>query len=354
MAPTTDSFMYQTMHRQPADLRNLLQNGWEQAAEGAELIESARRVFVTGIGTSYHAAMMGAWLIRATGKDARAISSFDLANYPESWVLDPDDALVVMAHSGTRTYTKLALERARAGGATVISIGSATAEHPGSQKILRTVEREKSAAFTSSHLAAMTVLAQISIQLGAEWNASGVRGWETELQKLPDLVQGILDRQREVIPVASKAIGQTIHVAGAGPNEITALEAVIKIREATYGSISALAAEQFLHGPIIGVQPGDLAIMINMPGVAIERTSAIAQALGRVGLDLWLVGQGSAGIPDATVFTLPDFPEMLSPLLAVVPMQMLAYEMAVAKGIDPDIFRSNDPIFKQALGALTL
>lgn len=354
MPPTTDSFMYQTMHRQPADLRNLLQNGWEQAAEGAELIESARRVFVTGIGTSYHAAMMGAWLIRATGKDARAISSFDLANYPESWVLDPDDALVVMAHSGTRTYTKLALERARAAGATVISIGSTTAEHPGSQKILRTVEREKSAAFTSSHLAAMTALAQISIQLGAEWNASGVRGWETELQTLPDLVQGILDRQHEVVPVAGKAIDQAIHASGAGPNEITALEAVIKVREAAYGSISALAAEQFLHGPIIGVQPGDLAIMINMPGVAIERTSAIAQALGRVGLDLWLVGQGNADIPNATVFDLPEFPEMLSPLLAVVPMQMLAYEMAVAKGIDPDIFRSNDPIFKQALGALTL
>ena len=249
MPPTTDSFMYQTMHRQPADLRNLIDNGWDQAAEAAEIIESARRVFVTGIGTSYHAALIGAWFIRATGKDARAVSSFDMAFYPESWTLHPDDAVVVMAHTGVKTYSKVALDRAVEAGSAVVSIGSASAEHPGSQKILRTIEREKSAAYTSSHLSAMTVLAQISVQLGSEWNASGIQGWKERLQELPDLVQGLLDRQDEVKPVASEAITRRTYAAGAGPNEATALEAVIKIREAAYGWIDALAAEQFLHGP---------------------------------------------------------------------------------------------------------
>ncbi|MCA9858836.1 MAG: SIS domain-containing protein, partial [Thermomicrobiales bacterium] len=181
MPPTTDSFLYQTMHRQPADLRNLIENGWEQAAEGAAIIEGARRVFVTGIGTSYHAALAGAWLIRATGKDARAVSSFDLAFYPDSWTLHSGDAVVVMAHTGVKTYSKVALERAVEGGAKAISIGSTTAEHPGSKKILRTIEREKSAAYTSSHLCAMTVLAQIAVELGDGWSASGVQGWREQL-----------------------------------------------------------------------------------------------------------------------------------------------------------------------------
>lgn len=354
MPPTTDSFMYQTMHRQPADLRNLIENGWEQAAEGAEIIESARRVFVVGIGTSFHAAIVGAWFIRATGKDARAVSSFDLAFYPESWTLHPDDAVVVMAHTGVKTYSKVALERAIEAGAAVISVGSAAAEHPGSQKILRTIEREKSAAYTSSHLCAMTALAQLSAQLGSEWNASGIQGWKERLQELPDLVQGLLDRQAEVKPVAAEAVSRRIYAAGAGPNEATALEAVIKVREAAYGWIDALAAEQFLHGPLIGVQPGDLGVMINVPGAALERTSAIAQVLDRIGLGLWLVGQGVPEIPNATVFGLPDFPEILSPLLAVVPMQMLAYEMAVLKQLNPDTFRRDDDVFKNALSVLTL
>jgi glucosamine--fructose-6-phosphate aminotransferase (isomerizing) len=345
MPPTTDSFMYQTMHRQPADLRNLLENGWEQAEEAAELIESARRVFITGIGTSYHAALVGAWFIRATGKDARAVSSFDLAFYPESWTLHPDDAVIVMTHTGVKTYSKVALDRAVEAGAAVVSVGSTTAEHPRSQKILRTIEREKSAAYTSSHLSAMTVLAQVAVQLGSRWNASGVQGWKERLTELPDLVQGLLDRQEEVQPVASKAIARRVYAAGAGPNEATALELVIKAREAAYGWVDALAAEQFLHGPMIGVNPGDLAVMINVPGAAFERTSAIAQVLSRIGLDLWLVGAGVDAIPDATLFALPDYPELLSPLLAVVPMQMLAYEMAVLKEINPDTFRRDDDVF---------
>lgn len=354
MPPTTDSFMYQTMHRQPADLRNLLENGWEQAGEGAELIESARRVFVTGIGTSYHAALVGAWFIRATGKDARAVSSFDLAFYPESWTLHPDDAVVVMAHTGVKTYSRVALDRAAEAGAAIISIGSATAEHPGSQKILRTIEREKSAAYTSSHLAAMTVLAQVAIQLGSRWSASGVQDWKERLYELPDLVQGILDRQDETKPIAAEAVSRRVYAAGAGPNEATALELVIKAREAAYGWVDALAAEQFLHGPMVAVNEDDLAVLINVPGAAFARTSAIARVLDGFGADLWLVGAGDPNLPNAPVFALPDYPEILTPLLAVVPMQMLAYEMAVLKEINPDTFRRDNDRYKDAFGVLTL
>jgi glucosamine--fructose-6-phosphate aminotransferase (isomerizing) len=354
MPPTTDSFMYQTMHRQPADVRNLVENGWEQAAEAAEIIESARRVFITGIGTSFHAALVGAWFIRATGKDARAVSSFDLAFYPESWTLHPGDAVIVMAHTGVKTYSKVALDRAVEAGAAVISVGSASAEHPGSKKIVRTIEREKSAAYTSSHLCAMTVLAQIAFQLGSEWKASGIQGWKERLAELPDLIQGILDRQDEVKPIVAEAVSRRTYVAGAGPNEATALEAVIKVREAAYGWIDAMAAEQFLHGPLIGVHPGDLGVMVNVPGAALQRTSDIARVLVGIGLDMWLVGQGVPELPNATVFALPDFPEILTPLLAVVPMQMLAYEMAVLKNLNPDTFRRDDDTFKNALNVLTL
>ena len=63
--PTTDSKMYQTMQRQPADIRRLLADGWDQAARAAGRLAPARRILVVGIGTSLHAAMVGAWLLRA-------------------------------------------------------------------------------------------------------------------------------------------------------------------------------------------------------------------------------------------------------------------------------------------------
>ena len=71
--PTTDSAMYQTMHRQPADIRRLLETGWDPARQAAGRLAGAARVFVVGIGTSYHAALVGEWLLRAAGADAYAV-----------------------------------------------------------------------------------------------------------------------------------------------------------------------------------------------------------------------------------------------------------------------------------------
>jgi glucosamine--fructose-6-phosphate aminotransferase (isomerizing) len=352
--PTTDSMMYQTMFRQPADVARILSEGAEPAKRAAMLIAGARRVILTGIGTSYHAALVGGWLLRAAGSDARAISSFDLASYPDNFPLAADDAIVVLAHTGVKRYSGEAMARAAAAGATVISVGSLTAEHPGSELILRTVEREKSAAYTSSHLGAMTMLAQVATELGESRGATGVAGFREALAALPDQIADVLARQAEVEPVAREAIGRRVYAAGAGPNEATALELVIKAREAAYGQVDGLAIEQFLHGPMVAFNAGDLAALVNVRGRSSERVGQIAAVADAMGGSIWLVGDAVAAVPSATVFSLPAVPELISPLLAVVPMQLLAYHMAALKGAHPDTFRRDDPVYKDAFGLIKL
>jgi len=355
--PTTDSAMYQTMHRQPADLRRLLDTGWGQAEAAARLLAPSARLLLVGIGTSYHAALVGEWLFRAVGRDARAVLSFDFAAYPDLYPLRPDDAVVVMAHSGTKTYTMRALERALAHGATAISAGSLTAEHPGSQLVLRTVEREKSAAFTASHTAAMFVLAQTAVMLGEQHGIAHASALRRALVGLPGQVEGVLARQEEILDVSREAAARQVYATGAGPNAATALEAVIKAREAATGKIDALPLEQFLHGPLVTVDAGDLAILVNVKGAnltAATRTSEVARVLDRIGARIWLVGQGVTTVPGATVFELPQVEELISPILAVVPMQILAYQMAVHKGTNPDRFRRDDPRYADAIGTITL
>ncbi len=351
---TPDSAMYRTMHRQPADLRRLLSDGWDPAARAAELLAGAERVFVVGIGTSFHAALVGSWMLCAAGRDARAVSSFDFARYPDSFPLRADDAVVAMAHSGVKQFSSDSMARAGAAGATVLSVGSLTAEHPDSRLVLRTVEREQSAAFTASHLAAMTVLAQVAIELGEGQGVAGVAGFRDALVDLPDLVADLLAREEEIVPVAREAIARRVYAAGAGPNEATALEFVIKAREAAYAAVDALALEQFLHGPIVAVNEGDLAVLVHVPGNAGERVTAVAAVLDAMGARLWLVGDGIPTLPEAIVFALPELPELLSPLAAVVPMQMLAHRMAVLKGLNPDTFRRDDPRYAAAFGLVKL
>src|SRR5579859_6504447 len=232
-APTTDSVMYQTMHRQPSDLRGLLATGWAPAEEAARRLAGARRVYTVGIGTSYHAALVGAWLLRAAGSDARAISSFDFGIYPEAAdPITPEDAVIVMAHSGVKTFSTASLERAATLGATRISVGSLIAVHEGSQQILRTVERERSAAFTSSHLAAMTVLAQIATVLeeirvpgsaaapaGPARHVRRTNDFRAALDRLPDQVAEVLAREDDIAPLAGEAATRRVYAVGAGPNE---------------------------------------------------------------------------------------------------------------------------------------
>lgn len=345
--PTTDSLMYQTIHRQPQDLTHLLTDGWPDAQQAADIIAGANRIWVTGIGTSYHAALVGGWLLRATGRDVRAETSFDFATYPDQFPLQPGDAVIIQAHTGVKSYSALALQRAVAAGVPVISIGSETAEHPGSQYILRTCEREKSAAYTTSHLCAMARLAQITVLLGAE-------ALREPLMALPDQITAVIAREAEIEPVAQDAANRHIYAIGAGPNEPTALEFVIKAREAALQPCDGIGVEQFFHGPIVAVNSGDFGLVISSTGASAHRTAAVATALAEIGCTLWSVGDANLGVANATHFAIPTTHELISPLLNVVPIQIFAYHLAVARGAHPDRFRKEDPVYADAFSLLTL
>lgn len=99
---------------------------------------------------------------------------------------------------------------------------------------------------------------------------------------------------------------------------------------------------------------GEPAILVNVPGAAATRVGEVAAVLHAIGANRWLVGQGAPAVPDATVFVLPELPEVISPLPTVLPMPLLAYRTAVLKGLNPDTFRRDNPVCKDAFGLLRL
>ncbi len=341
------------MHGQPEDLRKLLSEGWEQAQAAADLVTGSRRVLLVGTGTSLHAAMVGSWLFRAGGIDAIALSSFDFAMYPSQIGVQSTDAVVVLAHTGETGYSAIAMANAAASGATVLSVGGRTAQHAGPTLTLRTVPPEQAATYTASHLTAMTVLAQVAIELGFRTDVGPMDQLRDSLLQLPEMVQFVLSRQEEIATVAAMAAERRVYAIGAGPNEATALELVIKVREAAFAPIDGMSAEQFLHGPMVALNPDDLLVAVNPSGSSMERLSAIEGVALSVGAHVWHVGDAPAPT-GAIPFALPEVPEILSPLVAVVPMQMLALEMAKVRGTNPDDFRWDDDRYKQAFARLSL
>jgi glucosamine--fructose-6-phosphate aminotransferase (isomerizing) len=124
----------------------------------------------------------------------------------------------------------------------------------------------------------MFVLAQIASRLGGRF--------EEALNALPGQVEAVLAREDESRNVARMAAERLVYATGAGPKAATALEVVIKAREAAAAKIDALPLEQFLHGPLITVEAEDLAILVNVKGAnpgAATRVAEIARLLDRIG-----------------------------------------------------------------------
>lgn len=336
--PPSAEEVLRTMHRQPADLHRLLSDGWKQARQAADLLDGAERLILTGVGSSYNAANMGAWLFRALGFDARAIPAGDIWLYPQNHPFRPTDAVIVLSHFGLRSAARETLNLARAAGSTVLSIGSLTVEHPGSRLILRTVERETSIVSTASHLAALFVMAQVALIYGERTRPAAVAGWRDALERLPADVAAMLTRTAEVTPVAHRAADRHILATAAGPNESTVDEFKAKAQQAGHPRADAVGIEQLIHGALLSAGRDDVGIVVRVPGSSAARTAEFSRAMRAIGMDVWVIGDEPAALGSLGAFALPDMPELLTPLAALIPLQLLAYQIAMRRQFDPHTF----------------
>jgi glucosamine--fructose-6-phosphate aminotransferase (isomerizing) len=269
-----------------------------------------RRVLLAGIGTSWHAAHHGAWLLRAAGVEASAAHAADLAPY--GWEPGPEQAVVVLSHTAGTGYSKEVLERARNAGAPTVQVSGIGATGAD----LETVAPEKSYAYTSSHTAALLRLAQVAAALGADLG---------DLGTIPNAVAGILD----AAPPVAEIPDRLIELAGPGPNGWTAQEGALKIREASYVAAEGLSAEQFFHGPSVALDERDALVVLDGGGPMQKRTEGIAAA---------------AEVGGASVVRLaaPDLGEALSIFPLTVGVQRIALEFSEARGTNPDRFRYDE------------
>jgi len=331
-SPVSVSWKYRAMVRQAEDIRRLHLDGWRQARQAADLLDGAERLILTGVGASYHAAMVTEWMFRAIGFDARAINAADIWRYPEQFPFRATDAVIVISHAGVHPATRDTLERARTAGSTLLSVGSLSTQHEGSRLILRTVEREANAGFTASHLAAMYVLAQVTLLLGERMRPSAVAPWRHDLERLPAMIDATLRREDEVHDVARGMLDRRIFAVAAGPNQATTDELQLRLAEAGRVSVESIGLEQFLHGPLMRATAGDVALLIRTGNRNDERLDRLATLQTRLGMRLWVVGEAAPDVDPAMQFVLPSVSEVLSPMLALVPIQMLAHHLGILVG----------------------
>ena len=312
MASTATSMMRQTMDRQAAALAVIMEDTAPIPAAAGRL--RGRRVLVIGTGTSWHAANQAAVLLRAAGLDATAVQSVDAAT--DGPLPAAGDVLLAFTHTGAKRYTAQAVARARAGGADVVQISGTAVEDAD----LRTVERERSSAYTASHLGALLRAAQLAQALGAALPGLGA---------VPEAVDRVYRDPNDGQPLASPP-GRLIEFIGGGINQWTAAEGALKIREAAYVASEGLGVEQFLHGPSVALGRQDRLVSLDGGGAWSERIAEVTQAAA------------DSGTPVTRVTHL-ELGELLSIFPLTVAVQRIALEAAEILGVNPDSFGRDVP-----------
>lgn len=321
----------------------------EEGANGLAA-SSWRRIFLVGIGTSHHAALIGEHLFRlhGGGVDVRAVHSFDFALYgPE---LAAEDCVICVSHRGTKRYTALALRRAReAGCATALITGEGdhgrSADH-----VFTTVAQEKSPAHTVSHTTAVAVLALLAARIGEQRAGSGTMAEDLLRHKVPAALRGALETEDGAADLAREHVSRRrIWLAGGGPAAAVAVETALKIKETSYLQAEGMPTEALLHGPFQCVEAEDVFVLIAPEGAAGERTLELAGLAREVGSSVVVVDDGVVEMPEgAARLSVPPLPEPLSALACLVPLQLFAYHLALARGTNPDSFRTDDERFARA------
>lgn len=347
-------YMHDAIYAQPGALRLVTRHNGEAIARAAERLRTMDRVLLAGIGTSWHATLVGELLLAQVGglgHRARALHAFELKSY---WPApDARTGVVVVSHRGTKRYSLEALGAARgAAGLTVVVTGKGSGEALGdADVVLRTVDQEASAAHTISYTCAMALLAAVAAETGGRDDVRHA------LDAIPDQLAFLLGQESWEELTARFADRRRYVFVGGGPNTATALEAALKMSEANYAPAVGMNCEQFLHGSWAGLEPADCLFVIAPPGPARERCLAAAKVARDVGAAVIALAREDddemAALATETI-ALPEVDELLSPILTVVPLQLFTYHLALERKTNPDTMRGHQAAHGRARESLAL
>ncbi|CAN3982687.1 SIS domain-containing protein [Kitasatospora purpeofusca] len=327
------------MAEQPAVLQRILDEGAPKIFEIAGQIAARKPRFVllTGRGTSDNAALYAKYLIEILlGKPAGLTSMSTTTAYGAQ--PDLTDVLVItVSQSGGSPDLVASTKAAREAGAITLAVtnnaGSPLAE-VSEFHIDVLAGPEKALPATKTYTAELLALYLL---------VEGLRGGDGAAAKdLPELATGILARQDEVKALAERyRFAQRLVITSRGYGYPTAREAALKLMETTYIPASPFSGADLLHGPLAMVDNVSPVIAIVPDGKGGEALQPVLDRLRGRGADLVVVGQQAQVESASAGFALPaGVPEEVQPILEILPLQLLAYEVTIARGQDPDAPRA--------------
>jgi glucosamine--fructose-6-phosphate aminotransferase (isomerizing) len=346
-------FMLKEIHEQPetirAAMRGRLSRDDATAVFGGlnltpRKLQRINRIVLTGCGTSWHAALVGEYLIEEFARlpvEVEYASELRYRNPP----IDEGTLLFAITQSGETADTLAALRELKRKGHPTLAIcnvvGSSIATEADGGIYLH-AGPEIGVASTKAFTSQCVVLALLALYFGRLRHMSFEHGqrYIEALEQLPDLVARALESEAEIRRIAAKyQDASTFLYLGRQYNFPVALEGALKLKEISYIHAEGYPAAEMKHGPIALVDRSTPSVFLIPPGSVYDKVLLnVEEIKARKGPVIAVSSKGDTRVRDLAddVIELPEAPDFLQPIVAAIPLQLLAYHIAVLRGCDVD------------------
>lgn len=348
-----DHFMLKEIMEQPESLRNsmrgrLLEDDGISKLGGLtgyiDRIALSKRIIITACGTSWHAALVGEYMLEQYTNipvEVEYASEFRYRNP----ILAPDDTVIFISQSGETLDSLAALKETKRRGALTIglvnAVGSSIARETDCGVYLH-AGPEIGVASTKAFTSQVVVLALMTLLIGRRKITSPQDGFDIikHLKMIPEQVDRILQLNDHIEKIAEKFVDSTNFLyLGRGYNFPVALEGALKLKEISYIHAEGYPAAEMKHGPIALIDENMPVIFIAPKDSVYDKViSNIEEVKARGGRLIAIASENDNEIDNLVDFSIkiPNTLRMLMPILNVIPLQLLAYHIAVKKGLNVD------------------
>jgi glucosamine--fructose-6-phosphate aminotransferase (isomerizing) len=350
---TFDHYMQKEIFEQPEAVENALRGRLDDADATAHFgglnldtqrLRQVDRIILTACGTSYHASLVGEFLFEDFARmpvEVEYASEFRYRNPP----IDRNTIVIAITQSGETADTLAALRESKRKGHPTLAlcnvVGSSIAREADGGAYLH-AGPEIGVASTKAFTNQLTVLALLALYFGRMRHLSLLQGGRmvAELRDLPDLLRRTLDQADQVRAVAEKYAGADDFLyLGRRYLYPVALEGALKLKEISYVHAEGYPAAEMKHGPIALIDDATPSVVLVPRGPMFDKTfNNLEEIKARGGPVIAVATEGDyeTATRVSDVLFIPDAPDYLQPILAAVPLQLLAYHIALLRGRDVD------------------
>ena len=313
--------------------------------DNKERFLNAKRIIITACGTSWHAGLIAMYAIEEFAQIPVEVEYSSEFRYRKP-VINKDDVVIAISQSGETADTLAAIQLAKSKGAFIFSICNvvgASIPRVSDSGCYTHVGPEIGVASTKAFTAQVVALTMLALCIGKEKGTLNEEHYlkiVRELGQIPDKIERVLGQNKRIADVAKTfTYAQNFIYLGRGYNYPVAMEGALKLKEISYIHAEGYPAAEMKHGPIALISQ-EMPVVVVAPhcGTYEKVVSNIQEIKARKGRVIAVVTEGDELVSKIAdyVIEVPETEECLTPLLTVIPLQLLAYHIAVVKGCDVD------------------